>query len=148
MGLVAYRVRSVGMVLEQSTCRTSPAGWVVKLMQVGEGPGVLPWYQGCPAGFTHFFVHFVSSISLRDFFMSSIGPCHLHRVIFKVVFLYLAALACSGLAVIGSLGSGGATLPFLLLNVFLYWHLLLWVWDDYRWGGRLCCLCWMGVSFL
>lgn len=47
VGLVAYRVQSNGiLVLEQSTCRNLPGGWLEKLRKVGEGPRDLPQYGG------------------------------------------------------------------------------------------------------
>ena len=60
-----------------------------------------------------------------------------------------AALECSCLVVIGSLNSGGAILPFLLLNV-LYTAIQASSFEIIiRLNADSCvCLCWMGVLFL
>lgn len=45
MGLVAYRVQLMGgCCWSRLLAGSLPVGWLVKLRQVGEGPGVSPWY--------------------------------------------------------------------------------------------------------
>lgn len=44
---------------------------------------------------------------------------------------------------VGCLGFSGTMLHFLLLNIFLRWHLQIWVWDDFR----PCCLFLFCIDF-
>lgn len=54
-----------------------------------------------------------------------------------------AAWECSGLAVLGELGSGGDILPWLLMTALAHWHLGIWVLGDFTpqcWFLSLCLL--------
>lgn len=46
-----------------------------------------------------------------------------------------SGLGCSGLLVVESLGSSGALLFLMLLNIFLYCHLSILLWGNYRFNG-------------
>lgn len=46
VGLVVYRVQSMLRCWSSPSAGSLPVDWLVRLWQVGEGPGVLPWQQG------------------------------------------------------------------------------------------------------
>lgn len=81
------------------------------------------------------FISFNFCLVLVQFFeikFHFLFKCYLYKTL-KVIFSVLQVdwsiqvlLSCN------FLGSFGGILPFLLLNMFLYCHLGLWVWDDYR----------------
>lgn len=79
------------------------------------------------------FLFFFFLISLKELFLSSLRASITFLGFFSCA---SAELKCSGLAVGGALGSGGAIFPFLLLNVFLHW--CLYTCSSNCWGLYLC----------
>ena len=55
---------------------------------------------------------------------------HIHEVYFKVFFLCFNYVAILRAYVVGLLYSSGDILSWLLLILFLYFHLGIWVWED------------------
>ena len=109
--------------------------------------------QGSPTekGSLHFGLGSESQSILGDCYLNSKAlQCSMMfiKAILRSLFCASAILLCSGLAVVGLLGSSGDTLPWLLLILLLHWSL----------GIRVChatvgahiwsCICWVGVLFL
>lgn len=85
--------------------------------------------------FIAFFWFVLSSISLRDFLISSLRASIIFmRLFWRSFFSVSSALECSGLAGVESLNSGGVVLVFLLLTVFLYCFLHIPSFSGSSWG--------------